>query len=280
MKTTFYILVLTFFLGSTVLAQETPSFTVRQAGRGAQQVILIPGFSCSGEVWDGLVTKFNDRYTFYIVTFAGFAGVTPQAHPSLKTWGSDLVRYVKEKKLDHPALVGHSLGGVMAMDLAAAHPDLFSKVIVVDALPCLSALQNPSFKVNENQDCSPMVAQFTSIPDHQFYLMQKNGMRSMVADTTQVEKIVGWSVKSDRATLAQIFCQFLNIDLREKIAAIQCPSLILLEPSFKIMPAVAEQYKSLTAKRGQLHYASKGLHFIMYDDQEWFYKEVGAFIAK
>jgi pimeloyl-ACP methyl ester carboxylesterase len=280
MKTKLSILVLTFFLGGTVLAQDAPSFTVREAGRGSLQVILIPGFSCSGEVWDGLVTKFKDRYTFHIVTFAGFAGTTPQAHPSLKNWGSDLVHYVKEKKLDHPALVGHSLGGVMAMELAAEHPNLFSKVIVVDALPSLSALQNPSFKANENQDCSPMVAQFTSIPDQQFYVMQKNAMRSMVADTTQVEKIVGWSVKSDRATLANIFCQFLNVDLREKIAAIQCPSLILLEPSFRNMPAVAEQYKPLTSKQGQLHYASKGLHFVMYDDQDWFFKEVGAFIAK
>lgn len=280
MKTQLYILIFTFFLGGSVLAQETPSFTAKVIGSGATQVILIPGFSCSGDVWDDLVAKFKDRYTFHVINFAGFASVPPQQNPSIKTWSSDLVRYVGEKKLNHPVIVGHSMGGVMAMDQAAQYPKMFSKVIVVDALPCISALQNPSFKVNENQDCSPMVAQFVSISDQQFYAMQKNGMYSMVADTSKIEKIVGWSVKSDRATLAKIFCQFTNVDLREKIATIECPSLILLEPSFKNMPAVADQFKNLTAKQGQIHYAPKGLHFIMYDDKDWFLNEVGAFISK
>jgi pimeloyl-ACP methyl ester carboxylesterase len=280
MKTQLYILAFIVLLSGSVFAQDIPSFITREIGSGTTHVILIPGFSCSGDVWDDLVAKFKDRYTFHVVTFAGFAGVQPQQNPSVKNWSDDLVRYVREKKLDHPILLGHSMGGIMSMELAAEYPRMFAKVIVVDALPCISALQNPSFKVNENLDCSPMVAQFVSISNQQFYTMQKNSMYSMVADTSKIEKIVGWSVKSDRATLAKIFCQLTNLDLREKIAAIECPSLILLEPSFKNMPAVAEQFRNLTAKQGQIHYATKGLHFIMYDDKDWFLNEVDAFISK
>ncbi|MFT7352674.1 MAG: pimeloyl-ACP methyl ester carboxylesterase, partial [Flavobacterium sp.] len=66
-------------------------------------------------------------------------------------------------------------------------------------------------------------------------------------------------------------------DLRKKIENIKCPSLILLEDSFKtIKPAIKEQYKKL--KNANLQYSTKGLHFIMYDDKEWYLNQLNNFL--
>jgi hypothetical protein len=76
-----------------------------------------------------------------------------------------------------------------------------------------------------------------------------------------------------------MFCDFSNTDLREKIASIICPTLVLLEPSFaNLKLAMNDQYKNL--KTAQLVYATKGLHFIMYDDKEWYDNELNTFISK
>jgi hypothetical protein len=47
-------------------------------------------------------------------------------------------------------------GGFMA--LASDYPEI-EKIIIVDALPCLPALMNPTFKTEEKQDCSAMLNQ-------------------------------------------------------------------------------------------------------------------------
>jgi pimeloyl-ACP methyl ester carboxylesterase len=99
----------------------------------------------------------------------------------------------------------------------------------------------------------------------------------LVADTSKQELVVGWSVKSDRRTFAEMYCDFSNTDLREKIKTIKCPSMVLLEEYFKnIKPAIEEQYKNLG--NADIQYSNKGLHFIMYDDKEWFFNQLNKFI--
>ena len=54
--------------------------------------------------------------------------------------------------------------------------------------------------------------------------------------------------------------------------------MILLEAYFKnVKPAIEEQYKNL--KTANLQYSNKGLHFIMYDDKEWYFSQLNNFIS-
>lgn len=67
--------------------------------------------------------------------------------------------------------------------------------------------------------------------------------------------------------------------MRELIKDIKCPALILLEGYFvNIKPAVDRQYKDL--KTAQLEYATKGLHFVMYDDTVWYMDQISKFLNK
>jgi len=254
-------------------------FDVKISGKGNQSIIFIPGFACSGEVWDSTKSSYEKDFTCYTLTMAGFAGIPAQAGASFSLWEKEIATYIQEKNIHHPIIIGHSMGGGLAMAIAADYPDLISKIIVVDALPCLSALMNPSFKSKENNDCSSLIAQYTSISDVQFYQMQKMGMQRLLADTSNTERVVNWSVKSDRATFAGMYCDFSNTDLRAKIVTIKCPSLILLESYFvNFKTPITEQFINL--KNVNLAFATKGLHFIMYDDKEWYNKQLSNFIKQ
>jgi hypothetical protein len=134
-----------------------------------------------------------------------------------------------------------------------------------------------SFKSKENNDCSPIVNQMSALTDEQFAENQKKYLDRLTTDVSKYDLLLNWSTKSDRKTFAEVYCDFTNTDLREKIAAIKCPSLILLESYFSnIKPAIEEQYKNL--KTANLQYAAKGLHFIMYDDKEFYFKHLNNFI--
>lgn len=252
-------------------------FEVSKTGKGKQALIFIPGFASSGAVWDETKAVFEKDFTCYTLTMAGFAGVKPQPNPSFENWKNEIANYIKNNKIEKPILIGHSMGGGLALAIAADYPDLIGKIVIVDALPCLAALSDPSFKSKENNDCSAMVTQMTAMNETQFYDMQKQMMPRLLADTSKLEMVVDWSVKSDRVTFAQMYCDFFNVDLREKIAAIKCPSLILLESYFiNLKPAIEGQYKNL--KTANFQYAGKGMHFIMYDDTDWYLGQLNNFL--
>ena len=280
MKKILQLLIAVFIVTMCVHAQTSRyAFTVNKSGRGKQSIIFIPGFACSGKVWDSTKINYEKMYTCYTLTMAGFAGVPAQADVSFSNWENSIAAYIKDKNILKPIIIGHSMGGALAMALAADYPDMISKIVVVDALPCLAAMGDSTFKSNPSNDCSKTIAQMKTMTDSQFYKMQKFTIPRLTTDTTKMDSIINWSVKSDRTTFAGMYCDFSNTDLREKIASVECPSLIILEPIFaNYKSAIDSEFKNM--KTANIQYATKGLHFIMYDDKEWYYKELNNFISE
>lgn len=274
----FFILILFLAAVCNIFGQtKAYPFEVKKTGKGSQSIIFIPGFASSGEVWSETVTKFDKNFSCYVLTMKGFAGVQPMADASFKDWEKGIADYLKDQKIGKVIIIGHSMGGGMALALAADYPELVSKIVVVDALPCLAALSDPNFKSKENNDCSATIKALKAMNEEQFKQMQTGTIPRLVADSSMQETVIGWSMKSDRTTFAKMYCDFTNTDLREKIKTIQCPSLILLESYFvNFKPAIETQYKNL--KNADMRYATKGLHFIMYDDKEWFFEQLNNFL--
>ncbi|MBE9466469.1 alpha/beta fold hydrolase [Dyadobacter subterraneus] len=280
MKTLTTLLIVIAFVFSGIIGfgqTKNYPFVVQKTGKGKQNIIFIPGFASSGDVWKETRAAYESGFTCYTLTMAGFAGIPAQTSPSFKNWEAAIADYIQSEKIVKPVIVGHSMGGGLALALAADYPELASKIVVVDALPCLAALMNPNFKARENNDCAPIVSQMKSMTPDQFEKMQFMTMHQMVSDTSRIREIVGWSIKSDMETFGQMYCDFLNTDLRPVLEKINCPALVLLEPSFvNYKPAIDEQYKGL--KTGEFAYATKGLHFIMYDDTAWYNQQLSNFI--
>ncbi|MCE4065749.1 alpha/beta hydrolase [Chryseobacterium gleum] len=279
-KFTFLLIIMLFFLAvCNIFGQQTAyPFEVKKTGKGNQSLIFIPGFASSGDVWSETASKFENNFSCYTLTMAGFAGTKPQAEASFKDWENGIAAYIRNNKIDKPIIIGHSMGGGLALAIAADYPELAGKIIIVDALPCLAAMSDPNFTSKENNDCSSTITQLTAMNDEQFRKMQAQAIPRLLADPSMQETVIGWSVKSDRKTFAKMYCDFFNTDLREKIKNIQCPSLILLESFFvNLKPTIESQYRNL--KNANMQYASKGLHFIMYDDKDWYLNQLTNFLS-
>ena len=111
-------------------------FSVVVQGTGPD-VILIPGLTGSREVWKGSVAAVPG-YRYHLVQVAGFANTPARgnAHGEVVApLAEEVARYISARGLRRPAIVGHSMGGTVAMMVAARHPGLAGKVMVVDMLP-------------------------------------------------------------------------------------------------------------------------------------------------
>lgn len=266
-------------LGTAAHAQSY-SFAVKTYGTGTQALVFIPGFACSGEVWQETVNALQDRYTCYVLTMPGFAGVPPETSPSFEGWKKQIIHFIRDRQLRKPYLVGHSMGGGLALAVAADCPNLLQGVVVVDALPCLAALYRPDFQPSleeQTQACNSLLQQLNAMSDEQFIRQQRLSAATLCEDSTRQEALVRWSTASDKRTFAQLYADYANTDLRLRLSAIHVPVLVLLEPSFRrVEPLVHEQFAGLPDVR--LEYAPQGLHFLMFDARDWFLQQFTAFI--
>ena len=77
-------------------------------------------------------------YRYHLVQFAGFAGTPARGNARgevVAPLAAELARYIRSRGLRRPAIVGHSMGGTVAMMIAAKNPSLVGKLMVVDMLP-------------------------------------------------------------------------------------------------------------------------------------------------
>jgi N-formylmaleamate deformylase len=263
-------------------AQQQKAFSVTITGKG-QPVILIPGYSCSGEVWKETVDHLKDRYECHVLTLAGFAGVPAIDSPILQTVRNEIIKYVQQKKLHKPILIGHSLGSFMSLWVSSTAPDLFGKLICVDGMPFLSALSDPnanadSLKKSPVYNATVVVKNFESLPDSGFIDKTAKALAWQVADTARARQIATWQFYSNRRTLGLALIELATTDLRKDIAKIKSPVLVLgsiyftKERSYEL---IGQQFKLLPTA---LIHVADSKHFIMYDQPEWFYNEIDTFL--
>jgi pimeloyl-ACP methyl ester carboxylesterase len=270
-----------------VLAWADPAaFQVKRVGQGVP-MILIPGLASSGEVWDATAQHFSPHYECHVLTLAGFAGVAPIKEPLLSSVEQELVAYIGRNHLQRPIIVGHSLGGVLAMRLAADHPELVSRILIVDSLPALGATQNPAATAAQLDEAAQKMRTAMLAGDPASYAAsQRKTVEAMVTRPADVERVLGWGQASDRVTVINALAEVLRLDLRQDISKIQAPTLVLgtwieyqeYAPRSAIEATFRTQYQKLPGVRIEL--ADTARHFIMLDDPAWMLGRMDAFLVQ
>jgi len=270
------------------------SFTVQVTGSGPP-VILIPGLASSGETWSSTVAHLRARRTCHVLTLAGFAGVPPSKGPLMARVRDELAAYIEQHELDHPVVIGHSLGGTLALDLAARHPGRVGPLVIVDSLPFLAG---PWMQADSLAAARPglekMRASVTAWTPAQYQAFARSGAatRYMVTSPENLKKVIEWGVASDATTVGNAMMEMLGTDLRADLARIDSPALVLGtwiglrdqlaasgQPATReqIVKVFRDQYAGLERMRFAMSDGAR--HFIMLDDPRWFFAQLDSFLA-
>lgn len=275
---------------------EGKRITVLVEGDGPD-VVLIPGLSSPRSVWNVAADRLKGSHRLHRVQIRGFgdaAGVNAEG-PVLDPMMRELADYIDDCITDQgraaPAIIGHSMGGLTGLMIAARAPGEVARLMIVDALPFIGTLFNPaataeSTKPQAEQMAAMMRAQYgqptpaTPVTDPGPASMAA-GMSNSAAGRTA---IVGWMRQADPRVTAQIFYDVMTTDMRSELGAVAAPVTLLYAQDDALMTperakaAFEPQYAGLA--RFSAHMVPGSRHFIMLDQPEAFADAVDAFLAE
>lgn len=266
-------------------ASDRIGVTVRGSG---PDVILIPGLSSSPEVWDSTVAGVPG-YRYHLVHVSGFAGRPSGANasgPVVEPVAAEIARYIRDQGLRQPAIVGHSMGGSWAMLVAGRHPDLVSRVMVVDMMPFMAAIfGGPNATADSVRPIAERIRTGMTAATADARRAQTEGsIATMVRTESLRPAAVRHGLESDPAVSGQAFYDLVVTDLRPEVARIRVPFTVLwvVPPG---TPITAEQFTGFYrasyagAPQADVRMIADSYHFIMWDQPEIFQRELRAFLS-
>jgi pimeloyl-ACP methyl ester carboxylesterase len=263
---------------SPTSVQRLSRITVSSVGKGSP-VVLIPGLASGAAVYDDLAKKIGPNHRLIFVQVNGFAGSPAGTAPldnMLPGVVDELAGWLAANHVERPAVVGHSMGGLMALMLAKKHPEAAGKVMIVDALPFYGMLFGPTATPDIVR---PIVEQMraglvngTSPPQVPPHMSNNDAGKA---------KILGWLKTSDPKTVGEALVEDATTDVRPDLPAVKQPVTVLYavaSPANKPMADAlyGEAYKPLAGVK--LVPVENSEHFIMLDQPARFEQEVEAFL--
>ncbi len=268
---------------------QSDRIQVTTVGSGPD-VILIPGLSSSpGRAWSDTVERLPG-YRYHLVQVKGFAGVPAEANasgPVAAPVAQEIARYIREARLQRPAVVGHSMGGTIGMMLAARQPDLIGRLMVVDMTPFMGAFFGmPNATVEQMRPLAEqMRTMMSGPPTPQGEAMLEQAINGMVLTQSARAAILADSRASDRRATSGSYYELMTTDLRPELAAIKVPVTVLyVTPrgapitDAQVDALYRSYYGNLPGVR--LVRVPDAAHFIQVDQPERFTQELRTFLGR
>src|SRR5450755_3270623 len=203
------------------------TLTIEKYGAGEPALILVPGLACASWVWESTIDAFVADHSVYAVSAAGFSGATPDpTTPVLDGMDAALQQLIVQEHLVKPVVIGHSLGGFMAIRFAEEHSDELSAAVALDGLPVFPTMAQESAADRKTQ-ADQFAAQIASESPAQFAKSQAAYIESMVTDPKKAAAVAARTGQSDPGTVARAMGEMLQADLRPELPKITIPLLEL-----------------------------------------------------
>ena len=267
-------------------ASDRIAVTVTGSGPDA---VLIPGLASSGHVWDATVAHIGGHHRVHVVQVAGFAGTPAGSNASGPVFDpvvEAVHAYIAANHLQGAAVIGHSLGGTMAMRLAIAHPGDAGKIMIVDSLPYIGMMFGPQMTVPMVQPQATMIRDKTVSGTQEAYAAaEPSQMAPLIkSHNAEADAAIAAASASDHRVVGQALYDDLVTDLRPDLAKITVP-VTMLYPWDESSGAPQQVFDTLytgayaSLPNRKVERVDGSYHFIMIDQPAVFLQKVDAFLA-
>jgi pimeloyl-ACP methyl ester carboxylesterase len=226
-------------------------------------VVFLHGWLGSWRYWFPTMERVAENFRTYSFDFWGFGESRRKStYESIQNYSDQVIRFLDELGIDRCLLVGHSMGGMVALKTAINHPKRISRVAAVGA-PIVGDSLSWLLKLTDR----PLFADaFARVPAFRRFMF--HGFLGE-ADDQHVHEILDDSVKSSSTTLRNAVGSMWRTDLRPELSRLSVPSLIVHGGRDEIVhPNQADLFDNVSS--AEVVVMPESRHFPFLDEAELF----------
>lgn len=206
-------------LTGSAAAQETkaePPESMQQfmEGRGEREMVLIHGLGASAEVWNECLPYLNGSFKVWTFELSGHGLTQPIVDPTIDKEAARLGEFLAEKGIAYPTLVGHAMGGMIAMRYTIDHPAEVSRLIVMDAAPMQLASKEQKAAVGQE-----LATNYDKYVYSRFINMTPN--------KEITDQVVDTALRTDSASFISMLMSSFDFDVSGDLYSMPVPMLVI-----------------------------------------------------
>jgi len=276
-----------------MLTRDGHELVYTTAGQpGAPAVVLIHGWTSYHGVWQQTMEAFKDGHYCVAMDLLGFGN---SAKPrdgdySIEAQGQYVLQLADTLKLDSFTLIGHSMGGQIALCIASMlAPERISKLVsvsgVVAARLTLIA-EREGFRDMRLGKLLPFYYAIARWAVRNPSVARRSSFRNWFHDMDAIP-YESWEI--DRQMTLQTNARFSNaealsaiysLDLTDHLSKITCPTLAIFGRQDAIVPIADGHLVEQHVSNSRLVLIDRSGHFPMYEQAQQYLNAVGAFLTE
>lgn len=234
-----------------------------EKGTGNKTLLFIHGYGCNSKYWWAQLQHFSKNYRVISIDIGGHGeSGTNRNDYTMTNFGADVVAVMNEENIKQSYLIGHSMGGPVALEAAVVLQDRVTAIIGVDtfhniakgpASPFVKLMVNTMFRFRQSSSTNDAVTkQFREDAN----LDLKNWV-SQKAETT--------NPRASRGSLSSI----IAMDYPTQLKKINVP-IITLNSRFWMDTEVEEGHKEYS--KYEVSFIDEVGHYVMMEKPTYFNK--------
>jgi pimeloyl-ACP methyl ester carboxylesterase len=209
--------------------------------------VLLHGLGSSAAVWDQLVEPLSLGLRVWTFEMPGHGKTQPIHQPTIEKMADLLGEFIKTNKIYKPILVGHSMGGMVALSYALDNPSQVYKLIVIDATPKQLATENQKAAVRDQL-----------ITNYDHFISDFFMNMSPLPDVT--DQILDQAMRTHQGTMTNMLLSSFDFDLTDELYYQSIPILVIGSGMMFPDPTVAQQQLDMMGYENAQTISFKSMH--------------------
>jgi len=264
-----------FLYGGQVQANNIRQHYLRYGGSkpGLDPVIIIPGITSPAATWGFVGERFGEHYDTYIldVRGRGLSEASDTLDYSLDAQAADLLAFAEALGLERYSVVGHSMGGRIAIRAEHTKPGAIARIVMLDPPVSGPGRREYPSKLPWYVDSIRLAQKGIQIDE----------MRTFCPSWTeeQLWMRTQWLHTCDERAIIDSFNGFHTDDFHVDMPFVKAPVMLMIAGHGDVIREEdVTEIRSLLDDLVVSHVPDAG-HMIPWDDEEGFYKAFGDFLG-
>ena len=180
----------------------------------AEDIVFIHTIGSDASVWDNVTQPFQSSFTTWVWEIPGHGKTAAVGNLTIDSAVELFGKFLEENNIDYPVIVGHGMGGLIAMQHAFANPTTVDRLVLIDAAPRQMAQKEQKIAIAKQ-----LTTNYDRFVAGYFLNM------SPIDEIT--DRIVDQALRTDQMSFTQLLLSSFDFDITDELPRQAIPILLV-----------------------------------------------------